>query len=344
MPLSTYSAPGALPQGPLPGAPSPAGSRNPTERVVVVIDVIVADGGPTGLMLACELRLAGDRAAPPAFEEFERWMVAVAGTDFGGHSPCRLSRFGDATRQAERYRDGRVLLAGDAAHVHPPAGGQGLDLGVQDAFHLGWKLAAAVNGWAPEGLLDSHQAERHPGRRRAGHHPRADDADVHRAGPAVGAPAAGGADGLRGGEPVPLREDHRDRGALRLRRGPPAARAAAAGRTAGAGPPLRADARRPRAAPRPDRPALGVRLGGPGRPRRGRQRGTGRPRRAAAAGRPCGVGRRGPGGAARPAAAVVRRPRQPTVPRGPAAAVSRPSPTRSAPPRPSREFRRPYSA
>ncbi len=106
--------------------------------------------------------VAGDRAAPPAFEEFKRRMVAVAGTDFGAHSPRRLSRFGDATRQAERYRDGRVLLAGDAAHVHPPAGGQGLNLGVQDAFNLGWKLAAVVNGWAPEGLLDSYQAERHP--------------------------------------------------------------------------------------------------------------------------------------------------------------------------------------
>ncbi|NJP79762.1 FAD-dependent oxidoreductase, partial [Streptomyces sp. AA8] len=70
--------------------------------------------------------------------------------------------FGDATRQAERYRVGRVLLAGDAAHIHPPVGGQGLNLGVQDAFNLGWKLAAEVGGWAPEGLLDSYHAERHP--------------------------------------------------------------------------------------------------------------------------------------------------------------------------------------
>ena len=78
------------------------------------------------------------------------------------HSPRWLSRFGDATRQAERYRVGRVLLAGDAAHVHPPMGGQGLNLGIQDAFNLGWKLAAEVAGWAPEGLLDSYEAERHP--------------------------------------------------------------------------------------------------------------------------------------------------------------------------------------
>jgi len=84
------------------------------------------------------------------------------GTDFGVHSPRWLSRFGDATRLAERYRVGRVLLAGDAAHVHPPLGGQGLNLGIQDAFNLGWKLAGSVNGWAPAGLLDSYHAERHP--------------------------------------------------------------------------------------------------------------------------------------------------------------------------------------
>ncbi|MGW2211827.1 FAD-dependent monooxygenase [Streptomyces sp. NPDC001781] len=102
-----------------------------------------------------------DRAAP-TLEEFRQRLRAVAGTDFGVHSPRWLSRFGDATRQAERYRAGRVLLAGDAAHVHPPAGGQGLNLGVQDAFNLGWKLAAEVRGWAPDGLLDTYHAERHP--------------------------------------------------------------------------------------------------------------------------------------------------------------------------------------
>jgi rifampicin monooxygenase len=106
--------------------------------------------------------VADDRAAPPTLEEFQRQLRAVAGTDFGVHSPGWLSRFGDATRLAERYRVGRVLLAGDAAHIHPPVGGQGLNLGVQDAFNLGWKLAAEVNGWAPEGLLDSYHEERHP--------------------------------------------------------------------------------------------------------------------------------------------------------------------------------------
>ncbi|MFF9126364.1 rifampin monooxygenase [Streptomyces sp. NPDC014889] len=106
--------------------------------------------------------VAEDRTTPPTLEEFRERLRAVAGTDFGAHSPRWLSRFGDATRQAERYRVGRVLLAGDAAHIHPPTGGQGLNLGVQDAFNLGWKLAAEVNGWAPEGLLDSYHAERHP--------------------------------------------------------------------------------------------------------------------------------------------------------------------------------------
>ncbi|MEU9995679.1 rifampin monooxygenase [Streptomyces sp. NPDC050848] len=103
-----------------------------------------------------------DRTVMPTFEEFKGRLRAVAGTDFGVHSPRWLSRFGDATRQAERYRVGRVFLAGDAAHIHPPAGGQGLNLGIQDAFNLGWKLAAEVNGWAPEGLLDTYEAERHP--------------------------------------------------------------------------------------------------------------------------------------------------------------------------------------
>ncbi|MFF4849849.1 rifampin monooxygenase [Streptomyces sp. NPDC001194] len=106
--------------------------------------------------------VAEDRATPPTLDEFKRQLCAFAGTDFGARSPHWLSRFGDATRLAERYRVDRVLLAGDAAHIHPPTGGQGLNLGIQDAFNLGWKLAAEVAGWAPEGLLDSYHAERHP--------------------------------------------------------------------------------------------------------------------------------------------------------------------------------------
>ncbi len=105
--------------------------------------------------------VAEDRAAP-TWEEFRQRLRAVAGTDLGVHSPRFVSRFGDATRLAERYRVGRVLLAGDAAHIHPPFGGQGLNLGIQDAFNLGWKLAAEVNGWAPEGLLDTYESERRP--------------------------------------------------------------------------------------------------------------------------------------------------------------------------------------
>ncbi|WP_327229506.1 rifampin monooxygenase [Streptomyces murinus] len=106
--------------------------------------------------------VAEDRTAPPTLDEVRRQLRAIAGTDFGIHAPRWLSRFGDGTRQAERYRVGRVLLAGDAAHVHPPMGGQGLNLGVQDAFNLGWKLAAEIEGWAPQGLLDTYERERHP--------------------------------------------------------------------------------------------------------------------------------------------------------------------------------------
>ncbi|MFE5477496.1 rifampin monooxygenase [Nocardia sp. NPDC056541] len=113
-------------------------------------------------VLAPAAGVAEDRAVAPTLEEMKRQLIATAGTDFGVHSPRWLSRFGDGTRQAEHYRVGRVLLAGDAAHIHPPTGGQGLNLGVQDAFNLGWKLAAEINGWAPPGLLDTYQTERHP--------------------------------------------------------------------------------------------------------------------------------------------------------------------------------------
>ncbi|MGW4398720.1 FAD-dependent monooxygenase [Amycolatopsis nivea] len=105
---------------------------------------------------------AGLSPEPPVLEDFQERLRALAGTDFGVHSPRWLSRFGDATRLVDRYRVGRVLLAGDAAHIHPPTGGQGLNLGVQDAFNLGWKLAAQVRGSAPGALLDTYQSERHP--------------------------------------------------------------------------------------------------------------------------------------------------------------------------------------
>jgi 2-polyprenyl-6-methoxyphenol hydroxylase-like FAD-dependent oxidoreductase len=122
--------------------------------------------GPTGRgwhrAVVPAATVSEDRTAPPTLEEFRAQLRAYAGTDFGAHSPRWLSRFTDATRLAERYRNGRVLLAGDAAHVHPPLGGQGLNLGIQDAVNLGWKLGAEVRGWAPPGLLDTYESERRP--------------------------------------------------------------------------------------------------------------------------------------------------------------------------------------
>jgi 3-(3-hydroxy-phenyl)propionate hydroxylase len=97
----------------------------------------------------------------PSLRDISDALVAVYGTDFGIHSPVWISRFTDMTRQAATYRDRRVLLAGDAAHVHPPVGGQGLNLGVQDAVNLGWKLALVVKRMAPDGLLDTYHVERH---------------------------------------------------------------------------------------------------------------------------------------------------------------------------------------
>ena len=98
----------------------------------------------------------------PTLDELREALIAVYGTDYGVHNVTWLSRFTDMTRQAASYREQRVLLAGDAAHVHSPAGGQGLNIGVQDAVNLGWKLAQVVNGTSPESLLDTYQAERHP--------------------------------------------------------------------------------------------------------------------------------------------------------------------------------------
>jgi 3-(3-hydroxy-phenyl)propionate hydroxylase len=98
----------------------------------------------------------------PTLDDLRGALIAVYGTDFGVHNVTYLSRFTDAARQAASYRERRVLLAGDAAHVHSPAGGQGLNIGVQDAVNLGWKLAQVVSGTSPESLLDSYQAERHP--------------------------------------------------------------------------------------------------------------------------------------------------------------------------------------
>lgn len=102
------------------------------------------------------------RSGEPTLEDLSRLLIAVRGTDYGVHSPAWIARFTDMARQAAGYRQGRVLLAGDAAHVHSPVGGQGLNLGVQDAVNLGWKLAQVVNGISPDRLLDTYHAERHP--------------------------------------------------------------------------------------------------------------------------------------------------------------------------------------
>ena len=101
-------------------------------------------------------------ASEPTLQDLREALIAAEGTDYGAHSPTWISRFTDMTRQAASYRKGRVLLAGDAAHVHPPQGGHGLNTGVQDAVNLGWKLAQVVNGTSPAGLLDTYHDERHP--------------------------------------------------------------------------------------------------------------------------------------------------------------------------------------
>lgn len=102
------------------------------------------------------------RSGEPTLEDLSEALAAAYGSDFGVHSPTWISRFTDAARQAASYRAGRVLLAGDSAHIHYPVGGQGLNLGVQDAVNLGWKLAQVVEGTTPESLLDTYEAERHP--------------------------------------------------------------------------------------------------------------------------------------------------------------------------------------
>ena len=98
----------------------------------------------------------------PTLRDLSEALIAVWGTDYGVHRPTWISRFTDAARQAKAYRDQRVLLAGDAAHVHNPVGGQGLNTGVQDAVNLGWKLAQVVKETSPDSLLDTYHAERHP--------------------------------------------------------------------------------------------------------------------------------------------------------------------------------------
>jgi len=118
------------------------------------------EGGETVRLLVTEAGVG--RKGQPSLDDLREALTRAYGSDFGVHDPVWLSRFTDAARQADRYREGRVLLAGDAAHVHYPTGGQGLNIGVQDAVNLGWKLALVAKGEAPDSLLDSYHAERHP--------------------------------------------------------------------------------------------------------------------------------------------------------------------------------------
>ena len=120
---------------------------------------VYADHGPVGVLVT-EQHVG--QTTEPTLRDLSAALIAVYGTDYGIHSPTSISRFTDAARQAAAYRSGRVLVAGDAAHVHPPDGGQGLQTGVQDAVNLGWKLAQVVKGTSPESLLDTYHAERHP--------------------------------------------------------------------------------------------------------------------------------------------------------------------------------------
>ena len=120
--------------------------------------VVYKPGGPVGVMLTEPVVGTSE----PTLRDLSEGLIAVYGTDYGIHDPTWITRFTDTTRQATAYRKGRILLAGDAAHVHSPIGGQGLNIGVQDAVNLGWKLAQVVNGTSPDTLLDTYHAERHP--------------------------------------------------------------------------------------------------------------------------------------------------------------------------------------
>ncbi len=122
-------------------------------------EVVYKEGGPVGVMLT-EPRVGA--TSEPTLRDLREALIRVYGTDFGLRKATWISRFTDMTRQAASYRHGRVLLAGDAAHVHSPVGGQGLNIGVHDAVNLGWKLAQVVRMTSPESLLDTYHAERHP--------------------------------------------------------------------------------------------------------------------------------------------------------------------------------------
>lgn len=122
-------------------------------------EIIYKEVGPIGVMVT---EPNPNSTTEPTLRDLQELLIAVCGTDYGVHSPTWISRFTDVTRQAAKYRSGRVLLAGDAAHVHSPIGGQGLSAGLQDAVNLGWKLAQVIQGTSPDSLLDTYHDERHP--------------------------------------------------------------------------------------------------------------------------------------------------------------------------------------
>jgi 2-polyprenyl-6-methoxyphenol hydroxylase-like FAD-dependent oxidoreductase len=148
------------------GSPEPGMRRNArgtygigrVEYEIVDGKIVYKDEGPLRVMIT----EAEPSSAEPTLDDLRNALIDLYGTDYGVHSPAWISRFTDMSRQAANYRKGRVLLGGDAAHVHYPAGGQGLNTGVQDAVNLGWKLAQVVKGISPDTLLDTYHAERHP--------------------------------------------------------------------------------------------------------------------------------------------------------------------------------------
>ena len=195
-------------------------------------------GGPYRVVL---VEKQVEQASGPTLADLSKALVAAYGTDYGVHSPTWISRFTDMTRQAASYREGRVLLAGDAAHVHSPHGGQGLNVGVQDAVNLGWKLAQVVNTTSPASLLDTYHAERHPVGARVLHNTMAQVA-LMRTDERSRALRDTTLELAEHGRAAPAhrRDDLRSRHPLRPRRGTPAARAAHAR-------PRRAHRRRPHA-------------------------------------------------------------------------------------------------
>lgn len=139
--------------------PAPGFSTFGTAGALMIVPLA---GGQFRMVGLTPSDLRTDWPGDLTFDELRAKVLAIAGQDFGMRDPEWLSRFGNTTRLAEHYRRGRILLAGDAAHQHFPAGGVGMNVGIQDAANLGWKLAATLRGWAPDGLLDTYHAERHP--------------------------------------------------------------------------------------------------------------------------------------------------------------------------------------